>query len=322
MFSVIIPLYNKEKHIKETIDSVLNQTFQEFEIIVVDDGSTDGGAEKVKKIGSDNIQLIRQKNQGVSVARNRGAGEAKYDYLVFLDADDGLMPEYLAGIKSLIEEFPEAGIYATNLFIHKQSTGELIPKKKPFLPEKSIVDDYFYHLAKDRTILGCVSTIRKDVFINSGGYVEGMIRGEDTYLLTKIMLKEKLSFLNEPLYYYTIGSDNQVTSGRYKPSRGNASLLDFFGEGDIYADQFIILYSTILVKKLIKNGYNKEAVRIFGIVKSEAPDNLKNLVESYETEVESMLSTPGFYYSLRRIFINEAIKLNERFKLFRKKMSR
>ena len=88
MISVVIPLYNKEKYIKRAIESVLNQTFQKFEIIVVNDGSTDKSAEIVQNIKDPRIRLINQKNAGVSAARNRGIQEAKYEYIAFLDADD------------------------------------------------------------------------------------------------------------------------------------------------------------------------------------------------------------------------------------------
>ena len=88
MFSIIIPLYNKEKYIVNTIKSVLNQSFSKFEVIVVDDGSSDNGVNAVKKIDDSRIKIITQKNQGVSAARNNGIKNAKYEYIAFLDADD------------------------------------------------------------------------------------------------------------------------------------------------------------------------------------------------------------------------------------------
>jgi len=78
-FSIIIPLYNKEKHIQRAIKSVLAQTYQGFELIIVDDGSTDGSFEAASAIQDTRIRIIRQQNRGVSAARNRGVSEAKYD---------------------------------------------------------------------------------------------------------------------------------------------------------------------------------------------------------------------------------------------------
>lgn len=83
MISVIIPLYNKEKQVAHTLESVLSQTFQRFEIVVVNDGSTDNSVAEVEKIGDSRIRLIHQKNGGVSAARNRGIEDSKYELLAF-----------------------------------------------------------------------------------------------------------------------------------------------------------------------------------------------------------------------------------------------
>ena len=95
MISVVIPLYNKEKQVAHTLQSVLRQTFQDFEIVIVDDGSTDHSVEEVEKVRDTRIRLVHQQNAGVSAARNRGISEAKYDLIAFLDADDEWKPEYL-----------------------------------------------------------------------------------------------------------------------------------------------------------------------------------------------------------------------------------
>lgn len=311
MFSVIIPLYNKEKHIKATLRTVLCQSFQEFEIIVVDDGSKDRGAEIVKELNSVKIRLIRQKNQGVSVARNRGVYEARYSYLVFLDADDGLMPEYLSEMKSLIEDYPDAGIYASNFHIHKYITEELIPRNIDFLPERSVVDDYFYHLSIGRRILACVSTIKKDVFKKTGGFYPGMIRGQDTHLLTRIMLKEHLAFLNKPLYYYTIGSDNQATN-TYRPSKIENSLLDYLGVKNKFADIFIIEYSLNRVQNLIQSGYKNEAISKLEKIKKYTPDHLEYILEARAERINEMMRTPIIYFRAKSLTIKLLIDVKDR----------
>ena len=90
--SVVIPLYNKVKYIRRALDSVLNQTSADLEVIVVDDGSTDGGGHVVLRQHDGRVRLIRQGNKGVSVARNRGVSEARADLIAFLDADDEWLP--------------------------------------------------------------------------------------------------------------------------------------------------------------------------------------------------------------------------------------
>jgi len=95
MFSVVIPLYNKELSVYNTIQSVLNQTFKDFEIVIINDGSTDKSVEVVEQIKDDRIRLIHQENQGVSAARNKGINNAKHEWICFLDADDLWEKEHL-----------------------------------------------------------------------------------------------------------------------------------------------------------------------------------------------------------------------------------
>ena len=91
--SVIIPLYNKSQYIARTLDSVLAQTFQDYEVIVVNDGSTDDGPRIVRQYRDPRLRLVSQENRGLSGARNRGIAESRTDWVAFLDADDEWMPE-------------------------------------------------------------------------------------------------------------------------------------------------------------------------------------------------------------------------------------
>ena len=112
-FSVVVPLYNKENCIRMTLESVKKQSFKDYEVIVVDDGSTDCSLEEARKIKSENITIIHQQNQGVSVARNTGILHAQGQYIAFLDADDEWEPDYLKTIDHLIEKYPESDMYVT-----------------------------------------------------------------------------------------------------------------------------------------------------------------------------------------------------------------
>src|ERR1035437_2795157 len=129
MFSIIIPLYNKAKYIQKAIHSILSQTFQEYEIIIVNDGSTDNSLEVISscQLSTVNYQLINQENKGVSTARNIGVKAAKSDYIAFLDADDWWEPTYLEEIKRLIEEYPEAGIYGSGYYLVKNGNKRIAP---------------------------------------------------------------------------------------------------------------------------------------------------------------------------------------------------
>jgi len=113
LISVVIPLYDKEREIEAALRSVLAQTRLPAEIIVVDDGSTDRGAEQAEAVGSPLVRLVRQSNAGVSAARNRGIAEARGEYVALLDADDAWRPGFLEEIAAMIREFPGCGMYCT-----------------------------------------------------------------------------------------------------------------------------------------------------------------------------------------------------------------
>lgn len=144
-FTVVIPLYNKERHISRAIASVLNQTHRDLELIVVDDGSTDRGVSKVEMIKDPRIRIIKQENSGVSAARNRGITEASSEFIAFLDADDAWKPNFLEVIQSLIEDYPEAGAYGTGYEFSYQSSKRVLPNSILSFEKDwhGLVDDYF-----------------------------------------------------------------------------------------------------------------------------------------------------------------------------------
>jgi len=112
--SVIIPLFNKKDTIIKALESIFNQTVQPLEIIVVNDGSTDGSVELVEQVKHPLTRLINQKNAGVSIARNRGINEAKGDWIAFLDADDFWDNDFLETINKLSNKYPSASVLITN----------------------------------------------------------------------------------------------------------------------------------------------------------------------------------------------------------------
>jgi glycosyltransferase involved in cell wall biosynthesis len=213
-FTVIIPLYNKEPYIKRALETVLNQTYDNFEIIIIDDGSTDEGVRIVSSIHDTRIKVFSQMNSGVSAARNRGALLAKNQYLAFLDADDTWEPNFLQEISNLIDEFPYAGIYATNnKFIYPSGKVMLESFSDLFNGNNiGIIEDYF----------GLFAKIQKSPFSNSnlcipkkisdefGGYKEGVKLTEDSDLWCRIALKYDVAFSVKPLANYFVALEGST----------------------------------------------------------------------------------------------------------------
>lgn len=205
MFSVIIPLYNKEKYIEKALQSVVNQIFKEFEIIVVDDGSTDSSLEIVKLFQNKNcnLQIIEQKNSGVSTARNNAAQIAKYDYLAFLDADDWWANDYLAKMKCLIDDFSEGALFASSYF--KVKNGKQIPAKIGV--NQYFTRGYFDYLqayiySPYMPVWTGAAVVKKSVFEEMNGFNSALKMGEDFDLWVKIALKYQVALENQPLAFY------------------------------------------------------------------------------------------------------------------------
>lgn len=211
--TVIIPLYNKGPYIFRTLNSVLNQTFKKFEVIVVDDGSTDNSVEVVRGFRDPRIRLIQQENKGASAARNLGISKATTDFIAFLDADDEWMPSHLDIILMLRKKYPEAGIYTSSykICINKDET---ISPQYRFIPDhpwEGVLPDYFRSAATgDYPVNTSTACIPKKIYDEAGGFPEGYWWGEDTDLFGKIALKYPVAFSREICTVYHWDATNRA----------------------------------------------------------------------------------------------------------------
>ncbi len=194
-FSVIIPLYNKEAYIAETIRSVLAQTHQDFEVIVVDDGSADNSVKVARQFEKDGVQLITKTNGGTASARNVGIKISKGSYLCFLDSDDLWKPNFLSQIQELTEEFPKAGIYCTAYnFLKKGEEYHPGYYGLPLNQQKFIVPDYFESILMGEQVATASSVaIPKWIFTEIGLFNESCYN-EDQELWNRIALKYDVAF--------------------------------------------------------------------------------------------------------------------------------
>jgi glycosyltransferase involved in cell wall biosynthesis len=209
--SVIIPLYNKEAHIKRTIESVLLQTKPPDEIVIVDDGSTDGGREVVKSINDPRIRLIEQENQGVSGARNRLTAEAKGELLALLDADDVWYPRFLEEILNLHKKYPQAGAFAT-AYERITPEGQLIRPQFDIFPhgqKQGLINDYF-KVALKWPVYSSAVAIPKVVLQEIGGFKLGETFGEDVDAWIRIALRYPIAWSSEYLVCYHQDAQNRV----------------------------------------------------------------------------------------------------------------
>jgi glycosyltransferase involved in cell wall biosynthesis len=193
--SVVIPLYNKGPYIARALKSVLAQTFQDFEVIVVDDGSTDGGAEVVRGFDDPRIRLIQQENLGVSAARNRGIAAARAELVAFLDADDEWLSGFLETIMRMRREFPEAGAYVTAFYTHGRKRSGLLDLKA-VLPEpwEGLIPRYFLTVTYGGPISSSSVCIPRSIFDDIGMFIEGVWWGEDTEMWGRIALHYTIAF--------------------------------------------------------------------------------------------------------------------------------
>lgn len=204
MISVIIPLYNKEDTIARALDCVLAQTYQDFEVVVVDDGSTDDGAIVVERYADPRIRFIRQANAGVSAARNRGIEEAKGDYVAFLDADDEWLPEFLAEIVALQQEFPECRAQATNYIFNSYGVkSPTILRKIPFDNERGVLTNYFEVAAHSHPpVWTSAVCIERKLLQEIGGFPVGIKSGEDLLVWANVAVRTHWAYSMKPMAQY------------------------------------------------------------------------------------------------------------------------
>lgn len=196
MISVIIPLYNKADSIAKALDSILAQTYQDFEVVVVDDGSTDNGATIVEQHKDSRIRLIHQTNAGVSAARNRGIEEALGEYVAFLDADDEWEPQFLEEIITLQRMYPECRAQATNYIFNSRGVkSSTILRKLPFKGEYGVLTNYFVVASCSHPpVWTSAVCIERKLLQEIGGFPVGVKSGEDLLTWARIAVRTNWAY--------------------------------------------------------------------------------------------------------------------------------
>lgn len=306
LFSVIIPLYNKASYVRKAIESVIEQTYKEWELVVVDDGSIDGSGDIVKAIHDNRIRLVRQDNAGVSAARNRGVAESTAPYICFLDADDWWEPTFLEEMARVIERHPNAGIYGTSYYIVKNGKKRIAPIG---------VDNGFcggeinYCRVYAKTLCMPLTSssvcIPRKVFDEVGGFPVGIKLGEDFMLWLSIVLKHKVVLLNKSLSNY-----NQDVDVTY---RGTHHLRD-------PKEHMLWNLGYLEPKEKIDPGYKQliDNLRTYGLLpylltkqyRNAARQELKKVDWFLQPKkVKRLYQQPIWYLQLRELFLNLGLKI-------------
>lgn len=279
MFSIILPLYNKAPYVEKTLESIALQSYKNFELIILNDGSTDESLETVQHYIQKNrvlkslqekklLRIISQENQGVSVTRNNGVKLAKQDYIVFIDGDDWWKADFLKELSLLIEKYPEAGIYGTSFSkVYKHKTIEADFNLPPDFESGYI--DYCQLYADNATewmpLTSISVAIKKEVFLSTTGFPKNITFGQDFMLWLTIALKHKVAFTSKSLACYNQNiAINKRSVGRIHIPQNN--MIWNFSRFDKEAHEnpkvkrlLDILRARQLYKYYISKKYYKEA---------------------------------------------------------------
>lgn len=208
MISVVIPLYNKAHTIVHTLQTVMNQTYKDFEVVIVNDGSTDHGVEVIKSNFCDSrIRIINQDNAGVSMARNRGVRESRGEYVAFLDGDDKWHPEYLGIMAQTIIKYPKAVMLSSAGIIETDGVISYRIANK-YINQISKVDYFENPFVFSHT---SSTVVRKDAFFLTDGFPDGMKCLEDFAMFYQMALIGDFVYVGLPISKYVGGVEGQIT---------------------------------------------------------------------------------------------------------------
>ena len=228
--SIVIPTFNRETSVMAAVESVLRQTFTDFEVVVVDDGSTDGTAARIAAIADARVRYVHQTNAGVSAARNLGVRVARGDILSFLDSDDLWMPDKLAHEVAFLDARPDAGAVFSDLV--KYDGDRVVPsfmRASPVfagmlalrLRDASVVfeqREMLLCLLQEVPILPSAFTLRRVAFVAAGGFDETWRAWEDWEFFLRLARQVRFGYIDRPLAAHRLSADSlhrvEATHGR------------------------------------------------------------------------------------------------------------
>jgi len=211
-FSVVIPLYNKANYIQNCLESVLKQTHKEFEVILVNDGSTDGSETVVERFQDSRIRLVHQENKGASAARNKAISLAKHEWIALIDADDYWYPNHLEELQNTIEQFPKADVVCNNYEILLEKDYVKHPTFSIEYPLKAqYIEDYFKGSLIDPIAWTSALSFTSSIFKKVGEFDTNIKSGQDIDLMVKFGLAATIAFNPKVTMRYHRKTENNLS---------------------------------------------------------------------------------------------------------------
>lgn len=220
LISVVIPLYNKEGQIGRALGSVLAQSFQDFEIVVIDDGSRDRGADVVAALSDPRIRLYRQANAGVSVARNRGVEQARAEVVAFLDGDDAWYPDHLERLWALRAAYPGTVAWAMNYHVVDVNGRLTLGVSMKTEPRLLLTPENFFRIASYGTpVFSSAVAVDRATLQRVGGFPAGVRLGEDLDTWIRLLFAGPIAFDARPGAFYHADGDDRAMVRNPPPLR-------------------------------------------------------------------------------------------------------
>ena len=307
MFSVVIPAYNSERFITASIKSILNQTYGDLELIIVDDGSIDGTKNAVEKFDDDRIKYIYQENGGVSAARNKGILESSGEFVCFLDSDDEWKENHLEVLASLIEKYSHCGLFITGYDV-RLNTGEVIHKSEQILrriSEEQITSDNGFDVLIKNGYFFNTNTMccKREVFDKVGMFEVGVQNGEDDDMWFRIFA------------CYPIAISKKSTTVYDRSNCGATG-----NRGEVFAPVFLRRIEAILNSPEIPQ-YRKDSLRVW-VERNKLSRARKYILVGKKREALQLLMAIQFKKSDKRKYLETVLCMFIPSKLIRKHIDR
>ena len=307
VFSVVIPLYNKEKYIAQTLENVLKQRFTDFEIIVVNDGSTDASGKIVKSLSDARISYFSTANHGAAAARNFGIEKSTARYIAFLDADDLWMQNHLEELKKLIDRFPQAGMYCNRYQLIFENGSTYQPSFYGIDDTyEGVVEDYFAASLHYAVASSISVAVPKSIFSEIGNFKKYISSGQDTDMWIRIALHSKIIIgnkLTSSYLHYIEGSlsktdilqKNIKRFDEYQDhEKSNLSLKKYL---DLYRMEYAMQYKMAGASNESKSLYNQISKENLS-VKSKALYILPKGILLLLLKIKQLLRRNGIDFSI------------------------